>query len=209
MKKIAITQRLANNETYFEQREMLDIAWGSLFLEIGLLPVVLPYNYDFKKYFQEFDIEGIFLSGGNDLNLLNQNELSQKRDSFEKELISYGIENKIPIFGVCRGLQIIVEYFGGSFKAVQEQVGTKDRLKVNSESKYFPLLSQLGTVNSYHNYGVDGISDSLIVSAYSEKDKVIKAIEHKEHKIFAQMWHSEREKPFPKEELNLIKEFFQ
>jgi len=40
-------------------------------------------------------------------------------------------------------------------------------------------------------------------------DGIIKAIEHKEHKIFAQMWHSEREFVFNKQEVQLIKDLFE
>jgi len=34
---------------------------------------------------------------------------------------------------------------------------------------------------------------------------IVKAIEHKKYKIFGQMWHSEREKPFNKNEMKLIR----
>jgi gamma-glutamyl-gamma-aminobutyrate hydrolase PuuD len=39
-------------------------------------------------------------------------------------------------------------------------------------------------------------------------NNIIKAIEHKKYKIFAQMWHSERELNFDKQEVQLIKDFF-
>ena len=37
---------------------------------------------------------------------------------------------------------------------------------------------------------------------------IIKAIEHKQYAIFGQMWHSERESPLNKQEIELIKYFF-
>ena len=39
-------------------------------------------------------------------------------------------------------------------------------------------------------------------------NEIIKAIEHKEYRVFAQMWHSERELVFNKQEVQLIKDFF-
>ncbi|MBN2782742.1 MAG: gamma-glutamyl-gamma-aminobutyrate hydrolase family protein [Campylobacterales bacterium] len=207
MKKIAITQRLTQNDTYFEEREMLDTAWGRLFEQIDFLPIVLPYECDFKNYFDSLEIDGILLSGGNDLNSLNPNELSQKRDAFELKIIKYAIENSIPLFGVCRGMQIIAKYFNASFEQVNNQVNIKHKLKVNEKSKYFDKLTKIKTVNSFHNYAIKDICDEFIISATNEKN-MIKAIEHKKHKIFAQMWHSERVVPFDKNELNLIKEFF-
>ena len=207
MKKIVVTQRLTNNESYFEQREMLDISWGKLFDDIDLLPIILPYEYNFEKYFKKFKIDGILLTGGNDLNSLNQNELSFKRDNFENKLIKFAINNNIPIFGVCRGMQIIAQYFGSTLKVVYNQVNIKHKLVVNENSKYLKNLNNITEVNSFHNYGIDNLSDELIVAAYCHTG-LIKAIEHKEYKIFGQMWHSERTKPFSEDELNIIKVFF-
>ncbi len=207
MKKILITQRLANSTKYYEQREMLDMMWGKLFKEINLLPIILPYECDFKEYFSDLEISGILLTGGNDLSVLNDNILSQKRDSIEMELIRYAIKNSIPIFGVCRGMQIIANYFGSTFKMVDGQVDIKHKLLINENSKYNKYLNAIEEVNSFHNYMIDNISDELIIVATS--NNIIKAIEHKKYKIFAQMWHSERVVPFSESEIYLVKKFFE
>ena len=207
MKKILITQRLKEHSDYFEEQEALDISWGELFNEIGFLPIVLPYEYDFKNYFREFKIDGILLTGGNDLSLFHRSRLSEKRDDFELKLIDAAIKNSIPIFGVCRGMQIIAHYFKSSFKSVENQVNTKHTLVVNQSSKYAKYLNMIEEVNSFHNFAVESVSEEFLISA-SDKNGVIKAIEHKKYKIFAQMWHSERVHPFNAEELELMKVFF-
>ena len=207
LKKIAITQRLISNDGYYEIREALDIKWGALFQELKFLPIILPIEYDFEKYFKVIGIDGILLTGGNDLGSLNSSKESLQRDSFEKRLVDYGIKNNIPIFGVCRGMQLIAEYFGSNFKKITGQVAIKHTLKVNKESKYFYRLIRLDKVNSYHDYTVSELSDELLVSATNESG-VIKSIEHRQYKIFGQMWHSEREGAFIQEELALIKDFF-
>jgi len=207
MKKIAITQRLILNDSYYELREALDVRWSVLFQELDFLPIVLPIKYEFKKYFDSIDIDGIFLTGGNDLNSLNPSKESKQRDIFEKKLIEYGIENEIPIFGVCRGMQIMAEYFGSDFIEVENQVGIKHTIKVNKDSRYFKYLNEINEVNSFHNYAVKNLSEDFLISATS-RDNIIKAIEHKKYKIFGQMWHSEREEPFDTNELSLIQKFF-
>ena len=207
MKKIAITQRVLLNDSYPEVREALDIRWGKLFKELDFLPVVLPIEIDFEEYFKYNDIEGIILTGGNNLNSMDSNKLSEFRDNFEFKLIDYGIKNNIPIYGFCRGMQLIAEYFKCAIKPLQNHVGTKHKLNISQKSKYKELLLDLGKVNSFHNYGIHNTGDELLVSAKSE-DNSAEAIEHLENKIFAQMWHSEREEPFKKSELNLIKAFF-
>ena len=94
MKKIAITQRLIENESYYEIREALDINFSKFIKACGFLPIILPYNVDFKEYFKEFNIEGIVLTGGNDLNNFKENELSKKRDDFENRLIKFCIQKQ-------------------------------------------------------------------------------------------------------------------
>ena len=207
MKKIAITQRLIENVSYFEIRDALDIRWGKLFSNLGYLPILLPTDYNFKQYFEAFDINGIILSGGNDLSSILPDELSKKRDAFEKELIKYAIKIDIPVLGICRGMLVIAEYFNGEFKKVDGHVGINHNILISDKSKFNHDLKNIGDVNSYHNYSVEKISNDFIISAKSE-DGVIEAIEHKKYKIFGQMWHSERQDPFNENELNIIKKLF-
>lgn len=207
MKKIAVTQRLILNQDYYEMREALDVNWGKLSKKLNFLPIILPVEFEYNKYFNSMKIDGVILTGGNDLNITNKNELSLKRDNFEKGLIKYAIKKKIPIFGMCRGMEIIADFFGGSFKKVKNQVGIRHGLITNKKSKYFNLLNKISTVNSFHNYAIDKIPNNFLVSAKSNNG-IIKAIEHKKYKIFGQMWHSERERLFDKNQINLIKNFF-
>lgn len=204
MRKIAITQRLVENESYKEQRECLDIRWGKVFKKLNFLPIVLPYDYDFKHY--KFD--GIILSGGNDLNSITPSVLNKKRDEFENNLITFAIKKDLPIFGVCRGMQIIANYFNSTFKKITGQINTIDTLQINQESRYYNSLKHLETINSYANYFIDNIGDQLIISA-TNQDNIIKMIEHKNKKIFASMGHIERNNPLQNSELNLLKGFFE
>jgi putative glutamine amidotransferase len=207
MKKIAITQRLISTQNYFEIREALDIKWGLLFKELKFLPIILPIEFNYKKIFENIKIEGIILTGGNDLNVISKNTLSLKRDNFEKAIIKYGIKKNIPIYGMCRGMELITEFFGGSLKKVKGQVGVRQKLNINNNSKYFSELIKIKSVNSFHNYAVDNLPKDLIISA-SNKSGIVKAIEHKKYKILSQMWHTERERNFDKYQVNLIKKFF-
>ena len=183
MIKIALTQRLLLNQNYFEMREALDVKWGGLFKKLNFLPVILPIEFDYKKYFNSIKIDGIILTGGNDLSTLNQNNLSLKRDGFEKKIIQYAIKKNIPIYGMCRGMQIIAEHFGASFKKVKGQVATRHSLIVNKKSKYFKELNRISTVNSFHNYAIDSLPKNMMASATNENG-IIKAMEHKKYKIF-------------------------
>lgn len=207
MKKIAITSRLIENEDYYEIRESLDIQWGKLCKSLNVLPIILPYEVDFENYFKFMPIDGIILTGGNDLSILSSNELSIKRDQYEKRLLKYAIDKNIPLLGVCRGMQVIANYFEFPLVEVKNQTAIRHKIIVNNESAYSDILSQIEEVNSFHKFAVKSVSNDFIVSALNETG-MIKAIEHKKLNILAHMWHPEREVPFHQNELKLIKEFF-
>ena len=60
--------------------------------------------------------DGIILTGGEDINPLEYNDTSNiklcgpinyKRDTLERKLFEYAFKNKIPLIGVCRGMQMM------------------------------------------------------------------------------------------------------
>ena len=208
MKKIAITQRLTENDSYYEIRECLDINWGKLLKALDFCPVIIPYEYDFETVFENIKPDGIILSGGNDLNRISPSPINKKRDNFEKKIIEYSVSRKLPLLGVCRGMQIIADYFGCDFYRVSNHAGTSHKITAENGSKFYNEIKELKEVNSFHNYAVQNLSNALTVSAFSE-DNTIEAIENKEYKIFGQMWHPERENPFKPGELSLIKRIFE
>lgn len=191
MKKIAITQRLILNNTYYEMRECLHMQWGALFKLLGWTPVILPHETDINEMYENIGFDGVILSGGNDLYEIKGTEENRIRDEYEKNVIKFCIEKEIPVFGVCRGLQIINSYFGGSLASVEDHSGTVHDVVVNANSSMFEHLSNFEYVNSYHNYAVEKLGSGLFTSVLST-DGCIEAVEHKELKIFAVMWHPER-----------------
>ncbi len=207
MRRIGITQSLIKNKAYHEIRGSLDINYNRLILQCGFIPIILPYDIDFENYFNLFKIDGVLLTGGNDLSVCRSNELSIARDNYEKKLLQFCIKNEIPVLGICRGMQIIADLFNSTFKTVKNEVNKRGSLIINPISRFYHDLNKIDEVNSYHNFSINKLSDDLIISATNKKG-VIKAIEHKKKSIFGQMWHPERENPFSKPQLLLIQEFF-
>ena len=62
MKKIAITQRLIENTSYEEIREVLDINYAKFINEAGYLPIALPYKVNFIEYFLHNSSYFLFIS---------------------------------------------------------------------------------------------------------------------------------------------------
>ena len=207
MNRIGITQRLVREEKYDEIRNALDIRWQELLLSIDLIPLPIPINIDFSLY-ADLDLNGIILTGGNDLSSQSDNLLSNLRDKHEIECIRYSIENSIPLFGVCRGMQLIAEYFGSTFKRVDDHVAKRHQIVPVIENEHKNYFNIIESVNSYHKYAIDVLGDELETLSICPDDNVIEAIVHKEYKIFAQMWHPERENPFDLNNCQIISSFF-
>lgn len=207
MKTIAITQRLIENESYSETRDALDVRFADLFAQIDALAIPLPTYADFADYLRQLSLDGIVLSGGNDVGSQNEDRLSIDRDRFERGVIDAALEAGIPVLGICRGMQVIAEYFGGRLKRVANHVGVEHAIEAVTGAPYFDQLSKIGTVNSYHNCGVNFAGDELIVLARSE-DGEIEALAHREYKVLGQMWHPERGGEPRSAEVELIRHFF-
>jgi len=207
MKKIAVTQRIIENDSYPEIREALDVRWGGFMTECGLLPITLSTSYCFKTVYQECGFDGILLTGGNDLSSQSNNPLSRERDCFEKALLTFALEKSLPIIGVCRGMQLIAEIFNASLKKIPNHIATNHNLLVNTESMLANLLSPLKCVNSFHQFSIAKEPKGFLVSARSD-DGAIEAMEATELKIFCQMWHPERNTLLSEVDINLFKHIF-
>lgn len=207
MKRVAITQRLVSVKDYNEIRTALDIRWTELLIAIDFIPIPVPFGLN-VNLFAELGINGIILTGGNDLSLHSDDELSILRDNHEKSCIDFAIENSIPVLGVCRGMLLIADYFGSTFVKVEHHVATRHKLEVIENSIYKRFLKKVDLINSFHNYSIDKLGEGLNKVAIAPEGGVLEAIGHSKYKIFGQMWHPERDNPFNKYNMDLIRSLF-
>ena len=207
MNKIGITSRIIIEDKHSEIRDVLDLKWMELLHYIGFIPIVIPTGIDYPNYIKSLDIDGLIFSGGDSLFSISRNNISELRDKKEKIILDFAIKESIPVFGVCRGMQFIAEYFGSTLKKLSNHVGTNHEIKPVHSFWGSDYLKQSNTVNSYHNYGINHLGDKLLSVAVAD-DASVEAFVHKSLKIFGQMWHPEREEPFKVFDLELIKYFF-
>lgn len=111
------------------------------------------------------------------------------RDSAEPLILKAFLEAKKPIFAICRGVQILNVYFGGTLKQdikAEQQYKHMDFMSrarsihpVDIE-KNSVLFTALGTektdVNSMHHQVIDKVGDNLHVTAVSP-DGYVEALE--------------------------------
>ena len=206
MKTIAFTQRVEKITKYKETRDCLDQRWIELALKLKLKPQVLP-NIDPKKINNLFDNKKpnlIVLTGGNDLiqkKLKFQKNTSIKRDNFEKGLIRFAIKEKIPLIGVCRGMQILNNFFKGKITPITNHVNKNHKLFFSNDyKKYFN-----NEVNSFHNWGIKKNNLGLGLKPIAfDKSNNVECFIHLTNPIMGLMWHPERK--FSKKNSFIFKE---
>jgi putative glutamine amidotransferase len=160
-------------------------------------------------------LDGLLLSGGGDVHpkyydhhdvKRNANNVDEKRDAFEFELIDQALNLEIPIFGICRGMQTMNVCLNGSL--IVDLVSSRFHAHTGSEEPIQHTISVVpktllhaltGTieadVNSFHHQAVDRLGRGLMAAAFSP-DGVIEAAEWvlKEGMPFLMLvqWHPER-----------------
>ncbi|MDY7022514.1 MAG: anthranilate synthase component I, partial [Cyanobacteriota bacterium] len=110
------------------------------------------------------------------------------------EMVKACVERRIPIFGVCLGLQGIVEAFGGKLGVLDyPQHGVSSEITVvDSDSILFAGLPSSFEVGRYHSLHAltQTLPTDLKVTAFSD-DQVIMAVEHRDLPIAAVQFHPE------------------
>lgn len=197
MKKIFVTQRVEEIKSYGEIRDCIDVKWNQLLKVAGYLPILVPNSkMILEDLLTEISPDGILLTGGNDLYKYGGN--AEQRDEVEAYLIQYAIRNKISVIGVCRGMQMIVDYFGGKLEKVENHVAVQHSIIGDTDTD---------KVNSFHNFGIYDTPD-VLESLYKSNDGVIEAVKHKVYNIYGQMWHPERYEPFRERDILKLQEIF-
>ena len=145
--------------------------------------------------------------------------VNTQRDTYELLLTKVAIENKLPILGVCRGLQVINVFFGGTLvqdmeaelgiaKGKHDQtentsIGTH-KIYVKPDSLTYTLLNkEIMLTNSHHHQCIKKLGRELEITAKSD-DGIIEAIENYDKKIIGLQFHPERMREFDGFFLNFL-----
>ncbi|EOS29433.1 hypothetical protein C807_02819 [Lachnospiraceae bacterium 28-4] len=196
-KTIIYTQRVEIVESYGERRDCADQNIPRFLEACGYMPVPVSNALcALEEYVDRIAPAGILLTGGNSLVRYGGN--APERDDADKRLLALAIEKNIPVYGFCRGMQSILDYFGCSLENVSGHVAVRHRI----QGEWGSL-----TVNSYHNQASREVKEPLRAVETAE-DGAVEAVECQRHKIMATMWHPEREKPFAKADMERVKKFF-
>ncbi|WP_428326236.1 gamma-glutamyl-gamma-aminobutyrate hydrolase family protein [Nitrosopumilus sp.] len=201
-KKIGITMRVVNAENYIERRDALSQDWTKFLESIDYVPVFIPNSSSTESFLKEMSLDGIILSGGDNIGD------HKDRDETEKIILNYAISKNIPIFGVCRGMQVINKFFGGNLTTNENHIVKSHEIQLKNPTIESLFQNNEISVNSYHKNVIkeENLGQNLEVFAKFTYDETIEGFFHSLHPIIGVMWHPER--TFDDENGFLLKKFF-
>ena len=167
-------------------------------------------------------LDGLVLHGGADVwpGSYGETPLEERwagdrlRDDYEKALVSAFEGAGKPVFGVCRGLQLLNVAYGGTLYQdittqlpdafVHRDAGVYDLnfhdidiVAGTRLSALYPGVKRV-RVNSIHHQAVKDLSPEFVAEAYSASDGIVEAIRRKDASksyIAALQWHPEFHRP--------------
>ena len=165
----------------------------------GIAPIMFPILECTDCMDEILDrIDGVVIQGGIDVSPLTYGENPTKesldfhivRDHFELKLIEKCLERRIPLLGICRGLQIINVFFGGT---LSQHLDTENASVIHHRGKEFKetihfistrensivrdCFGERGIVNSIHHQAISELGEGLIATSYAD-DHIIESIEY-------------------------------
>jgi putative glutamine amidotransferase len=184
----------------------------------GGVPIILPPQRDGVDTLIA-RIDGLLLSGGSDIDPKRYGDtaihpstygIDPVRDQFELDLFAAALARGIPVFGICRGFQVINVALGGSL--IQDvatdhpgaaEIGHRQYERGLEESavghevsaaepSLLPIFDEhrLG-VNSYHHQAIRVLARELIPVAYAPDGLIEAVCMAANPNVFAVQWHPE------------------
>lgn len=204
-KSILVTVRQDDHQAYKERRDALDVRWYALLKAADLCPILIPNDLDLcLSLLENCRYDGVLLTGGNSLRQYGGDAAA--RDEIEKMLINLAIEKSLPVLGVCRGMQLMLDKFNCDLIPVEGHVATRHSIQCQESGLLSDYIREITDVNSYHTFSLK--SPGPFKPIASTTDGLIEAIEHPDHKLFGIMWHPEREYVDLHNHIKMLKKVF-
>ena len=183
-----------------------------------VMPVLVPELREAEMDSFIDHCDGFVFQGGTDISPQSYGEIpilenrwpgDPVRDAYELKLMKKAIERNKPVFGICRGFQLMNVFFGGTlFQDIKTQ--RADSIIHRDAEKYDQLAHAIdftkgglfeglhtngvSRVNSVHHQAINNLGESLTIQATCSEDGIVEAFTWdncEEGKVMAVQWHPE------------------
>ena len=220
---IAVSMHVLEKSSYPETCDALSHDWVRLLEPLGVTPLLVPNTLrNPAQYAEELQISGVLLTGGNDIGRQSgepwsvSSDVAECRDRTERSLLDVALARQVPMLGVCRGMQFLNVYFGGTLVrdvAVwthgEQHVAVQHRLTI-IDADYRQQLGGRETfsTNSFHHHGVTlGTLAPRLKPIAVSSGQVVEALYHPTLPVLGLQWHPEREGPDQQVGATLIRQW--
>ena len=201
----------------YPERAYVNSAYLRAVEQAGGIPVLLPPQLSAAARETLWSrLDGLVLTGGGDIEPARFDQaphpkttlVSAERDGLELELVDRALRDDVPLFGICRGVQVLNVALGGTLhQHVPDVAGTavnhsqsEKRHVATHPVKLLTEGTRLGdivgtpelSVNSFHHQALKTLGRGLREVAWAP-DQVIEAVEHEDRRRFVVgvQWHPE------------------
>jgi putative glutamine amidotransferase len=160
-------------------------------------------------------VDGLVLTGGSDVwpGYYGQEpdaqlgDVDRERDAFELGLLALADATQLPTLAICRGVQILNVYRGGTLVQHLAESARHRRnetpkteavhgVRIEAGSKLAEIMGSGAQVNSRHHQAIDRVGSGLVVTARDAEDGVIEAMEDPSRAFLVGVqWHPEDQAP--------------
>ncbi|WP_171113456.1 MULTISPECIES: gamma-glutamyl-gamma-aminobutyrate hydrolase family protein [unclassified Streptomyces] len=184
---------------------LLPAGYPRLVQRAGGLAAMLPPDAPEHAAATVSRLDGLVIAGGPDVEPsrygaerdARTGPPARERDAWELALIEAALGARVPLLGICRGMQLLNVALGGTLvqhlDGHAEVVGVFGRhgVKPVPGTLYAGLVPEETSVPTYHHQSVDRLGAGLVASAYAG-DGTVEAVELPgEHWVLGVQWHPE------------------
>ncbi|MEU0598243.1 gamma-glutamyl-gamma-aminobutyrate hydrolase family protein [Streptomyces sp. NPDC006393] len=185
---------------------LLPAGYPRLVQRAGGLAAMLPPDVPERAASAVARLDGLVIAGGPDVEPVRYGAEpdprtgppARARDAWELALIEAALSARVPLLGICRGMQLLNVALGGTLvqhlDGHAEVVGVFGGHRVTPVpgTRYAAAVPEETTVPTYHHQAVDRLGKGLIASAHAP-DGTVEAIEPPPtgHWVLGVQWHPE------------------
>lgn len=193
------------SEKFILRSEYFDVIFKT-----GGVPILLPPFADDETLKAQFScVNALFITGGGDISSARYGQpqhpactlVHPRREAHDFQCVRHALDLRIPILGVCYGMQVINVALGGTLiqdipsPSLRRRPGerTAHSVSITPDTRLSRIVKATRIdVNSTHHQAVGQLGKDLVIASRSD-DNIIEAIEGTgDEFLLGVQWHPER-----------------